>query len=73
MIPTTQPTAQLTTQQTTQSTIQQTQSKVKSVFIYTVLIDRGGLDLPPHRPYGRWAPGSTMHFFMNFYYVVKHI
>ena len=23
---------------------------------------RGGLDLPPHRPYGRWAPGSTMHF-----------
>ena len=23
---------------------------------------KGGLDLPPHRPYVRWAPGSTMHF-----------
>ena len=31
---------------------------------------RIGPAAPP--PLGRWAPGTTMHFFMNLY-VVKHV
>ena len=40
----------------------------------TMFITHGQGRIGPaaHRPHGRWAPGSTMHFFMNLY-VVKHI
>ena len=46
-------------------------SLAKNVTMRSVM-DRGELYLPLPRTYVRWAPGSTMHFFMTLY-VVKPI